>query len=562
MTFENPAAFYWLALLPFLVLVRLFRRPPRALVVPSLALWLDVLAIRSRRRWREILSAAIALFLQCLLVGSLVLAHSRPHYGRAIPHRPERGDLAILVDASASMSAVEADGETRLEKARSSISRLARLALPAERVTVVACGDAPVVLARQAESAAEVDAALQELDILPGTADLARSLAIVRALYRDRTLRVVVLTDAAGETGESLARALAAEPADVQVRTIGTALPNSGLAGVRAERRWGENDLHLFLEVSSSEAAGVLPVHVRYDGKDELLAAHPGERVHVVLDPGDATSLEVRLANGDALAADDSARLAIPPPRRVRVWLVSPGGRPDPFLVDALGVQADRIDGEGSRRLALADWSNDLLQPGDLAIFDRCHPPAPPERGASIFLDPAALETFFAIGPGPAAEGRVELIGRHPLLASLALESLHVAALRSFDAPPELAPIARAGTVPLLLVRETPLARSAYLSFALADSNLPALADFPLLVRNLLVWADALRPAPAAEGALVGSPESDLAPRPLPAGMSRFAPLYREEDEPYLPLWPPFLAAGIAFAVVELAYHLAREARR
>jgi hypothetical protein len=130
--------------LPILALyfLRLHRRE---VTVPSTLLWSVVLADRHANRPWQKLRRNWLLFLQLLVLLALVLALARP----ALPAPVAlRGQVIILLDASASMQAVTDTGGTRFDAALRALRDLAGTLDAGDEVTLLAVGPEPRLLLR------------------------------------------------------------------------------------------------------------------------------------------------------------------------------------------------------------------------------------------------------------------------------------------------------------------------------------------------------------------------------------------------------------------------------
>ena len=113
--FLFPWTFALAGLLPVIVLMYLLKLKRRPQQVPSTLLWRksvqDMIANAPFQKLRN----NLLLWLQLLILVLLILALARP----VLRLSGARGEtIILLLDLSASMQTVEADGETRLEKAK------------------------------------------------------------------------------------------------------------------------------------------------------------------------------------------------------------------------------------------------------------------------------------------------------------------------------------------------------------------------------------------------------------------------------------------------------------
>lgn len=138
----NVAALGYLLTVPALILIYYFSRKSRRVEVSSIIPWrlLKNSIVRS-----SLFRADLLFYLQLLLLLILVLCACRPYWGRS--GREEEGRHVVMVmDRSASMQTMEGRS-SRWEIARGRALRLVRRLGGGDRVTLIAAGAAPAVLA-------------------------------------------------------------------------------------------------------------------------------------------------------------------------------------------------------------------------------------------------------------------------------------------------------------------------------------------------------------------------------------------------------------------------------
>lgn len=140
--FENPQAFFYLWLIPLLVLLSfLFARQARQKLKKVLgtrvAPFLTSSVSGSKRRWK--------LGLQCLTVLFFVVALARPQMGESKEEvRSEGVELMLVVDVSESMLAEDVR-PNRLEQAKTELSKLIDL-MPGNKIGIVAFAGSATLL--------------------------------------------------------------------------------------------------------------------------------------------------------------------------------------------------------------------------------------------------------------------------------------------------------------------------------------------------------------------------------------------------------------------------------
>ena len=182
-------------------------------------------------------------------------------------------------------------------------------------------------------------------------------------------------------------------------------------------------------------------------------------------------------APGDGFEIDNVAYAYLGSPQKARVVLVSEGNE---TLETLLGLDP-RVS------LELAAPSDPMpAPPPDLFIFDRVAPDTPPAAPALLIRPGAA--SWLPIPSGTELE-KLSLSGterEHPLMEHVALDDV-VVEKAALVTPGAYRVVAGSDEEPLILVSESPL-RSAILTFALEDSNLPFQSSFPILLSNAVTW--------------------------------------------------------------------------
>jgi hypothetical protein len=496
--FANPLGLLALMALPAILGLHVFRRRFRPHVVSAVFLWhaRERTPLSGRRRERLRDSPSLWLELAAALALAMALAGPRACGGGEARH------LVVVLDASASMAA-RVDGASARERAVALVGERID-ALPARsRVTLVASGRRPTVLAGPAAFPAEARARLRTFDPRAPRHELAPAIALGLELAGGAALLVV--TD--GFEPEDF-------PPEVELVALGRPVDNvafTHVARVREREAHGGTDgvtrERVYLTVASYARAPVDTSLELASGGSVLetraLTLQPGERRHIAFDlPPDAPVLEARLAP-DALAIDDQAWLAPVPPRTLAL-----AAELAPETARALGLSraGAASDAPGIERwLALVPDSVDAgsAAAAHLAIAER------PVGG---------VQTWCLVLTAPGAE-RKDLIGpfliekRHPLVEGLTLEG----SVWSMD--PGLAlggvPLVSAGNAVLLAEERTGERALWTANLDPARSTMQRSPDWPILLANLAELRRAELPGPARTNlrlgeALVFRPAAEL----------------------------------------------------
>ena len=354
------------------VLMYVLRMRRERLRVPFTWLWAaaqrDLLA---RHPWKR-LTRELPLLLEVLTLAALALALARPATrGGAVV-----GDhVAIVIDTSASMLATTngTEGATRFEEARRAATAIVmRLAPGADAFVVDAGRDARAVTPLERDKHV-LSAAIARLHAQEVEGDLASAVGLaadrLRALHGSR--RLVVITDGALAHDAPIAT----DGIDTQVVTVGDDVENAAIVRVDARRgadpasKRDEVQVFVTIESFGSRAREAYVTLSLDDGAEPVasrrIALAPFSKTPVVLsfeprNEDDGAGLVVRMAPGDALAADDVAYVRVPGGRAQPVVLAS--DHPQSWLARALAADANvNLRTVSLAELATADIAQDAL---------------------------------------------------------------------------------------------------------------------------------------------------------------------------------------------------------
>jgi hypothetical protein len=465
-TFTAPWGLLALLAIPAIVAIHLFRRRFPVRPVAGLFLW-QLARPRPEQGGRiSRLPITASLLLECLaaLAFALIVAGAR------LVTASEHEHLVVLLDDSASMAAVGARGESARDRAvRRIAGELDRLGATA-RVTLVATGERPAVLAGPAAAPADALRALERWTPAAPHHSPALGLRLARELA-GRTGRLIVISDAGPEA--SLAGATGAD-AGVRWAAVGQPLPN--VAIVAAERT---------LTPAEGRGAILLALGNYADAPARRrLTVTAGDRSVLVREvdvPAGRSSITVPLPPGlpavtvmlsaDALARDNAVTLAEPRPRLVGVENRLPDGRGREALARAIAAVAGATSADAGQ-----------LVFGDAATLDRPHVPGVWRVG---FGRPPA--SWIAAGAPQDFVGPFVLEKRHPLVQGMTLGGVVWAGALPL-APGAVRPVISTGTYTLAGIAASGRTDEPdiLVDVDLARTNLVRSPDWPILVSNLV----------------------------------------------------------------------------
>jgi hypothetical protein len=506
MSFLAPAFLALAGLAVPILLFYMLRLRRREMPVSSTLLWQQVLRDREANAPWQRLKRNPLLLLQLLLLALLVLTLARPAlFVRTVA----RGNVVVLLDASASMAATE-DGTSRFEAAKAEARRLAGELSRGATMTLVAVERLPRVLAADTSDPGVLRDALDGALVSHSEADwqaawsLAAS-ALGPAAGAEGTTLVVISDGGLPETLPSL-------PVLVRYLPVGVGTENRAIAALAV--RDGARGPQAFIRVANygfEAGAPLLELYadgLLFDARRLSLAAGASEAVTWEDLPPDVVWLQARLVHDDGdppdlLASDDAAWSVRGERPAARALLITPGNL---FLERALAS----LPGVESFRAA-----PDASSPGEsfsLTIYDGTLPEVWPAGNLLVVNPPHDTDLFDVTGVF-SKTALVRTAVDDPILRHVDLGGLHVARARLVQPFGGARVLVQAEGGPLLLVGETAGRRVAILTFDLHDSDLPLQIAFPLLMANLMGW---LLPSQPLDVPAALSPGDPLLLRPAP----------------------------------------------
>lgn len=511
MTFATPLGLLALLAVPAIVAIHLFRRRYPVRRVAGLFLWQNPRQTPVEGRRRDRLPITTSLILECLAATALALILAGARLSSADIDR----HLVVLLDDSASMGAVGAQGVTARDRAARRVqSEVERLGASA-RVTLVVSGERPSVLAGPAAFAAEAQTALNNWKPEAAHHSLALGLRLARELAGpDGKLMIVSDLTPAARGEEEVPGALWA--------SVGEPLGNVGI--IAAERTLSPDSGRGTVSLTIANYTGSPQsrrVVVSAAGKEIVardLNVPPGSSSIALPIPPGLPPVRVALSD-DALARDNTVVLAEPRPRIVAVANRLKEGRGHDALARALAAVSGITRAENSH-LVFVD-AGELDRPPEPGVW-RAGFGRPPDK----WLTAGAPRDF--VGP-------FLLEKRHPLLLGVTLGGVVWTGVAPL-APSAAHPLASAGDQVLIGMRSPSSAgESPVLMFNLDldRTNLIRAPDWPIVISNIVEMRRHSLPGPERWNYRVGEwiraglgrdPKAPLrsrsggVERPIPAG--------------------------------------------
>ena len=500
MPFLAPIAFAGLAIAIPILLLYMLRLRRREVLISSTYLWRQVVQdTEANTPWQR-LRRNLLLFLQLLILLAMVLALARPFV--TVP-TVSAGKIALLVDASASMTADDLDGQTRFDTAIEQALGIVNNMNPQDIISLIRVAEFAEPLTSYTDDQAELRRELNNMSASQGPADWDTALTLAAAgAAGARNFSIVMISD--GGIGD-----VSSLPANIPqpiYLPVGRSAANVAITALATRALAGQAP-QLFAQVTNygDEPADISLV-IRLDDVLRLSRSGtipPRSQLPIPFDePIDETfatlSATLTFDNDvdDFLELDNRAWTVHNEVNTRRLYYVSLGN--NLFLEQALrslpGVQTYR--GNPENRGLPADRF-------DLYVFDGWLPNNLPDADM-LLVNPPNTTALFSVGQLLDASSDIEVVAEEsPITAFVDLDEMSLLQFRQVSAG-WAQPLARAAGGDILLAGEVNAQQIAILPFDLRDSNLPLLIAYPVLMANLLDWFSPAEIVSLPDGLSVG----------------------------------------------------------
>lgn len=479
MSFLSPLAFALFALSVPLVLLYFLKVRRREQVVPSLLFWETSLRDREASAFFQRLQRDPLLILQMLALLALTLALARPAI--TVMGQGAR-KVVVVLDTSASMKA--RDGlSSRFSNARAQAAALVNRLGEGAEVLVVASGVQPQVLAPLSRDRDQAIAAIRSAQVRDLPHRLPEAVRTGRALVgADPRAEIYVFTDGAFTLGDG------PETKDPRIRWIrvGDSARNVAITNLAVRKAYyGTFDFQAFASlVNYTDATQTFTFSLEVDGAsiaERQLTLEPHVRRSVVLPFSHSGGGTVKAAVDarDDLAVDNVAYAVLPPPRKIKVVLVSPGNL---FLEKALST-----DPQVAVEVQTPDQYQGGMADADVVVLDST---TPQRVGAGRFV-------FVNTVPGDVP---IEMLGKierptimdwdraHPVMRHVELAKVVIEDALRIRPLAAGRPLVEAVGGPLIYALEEPDRKAVFIGFDLFKTDFPLRVAFPLILSNTLRW--------------------------------------------------------------------------
>ena len=470
--------------------------------------------------------------MQLLILALAIFALARPIIETTIS---DEHSVVLLIDRSASMNTLEEGGRTRFELAKEQAVRYVRTlnwtrsrwwsifdnAEAQARVMAIAFSDRALVVSPFTSNMSDVAGLIERIEPTDGATNMREALELAEAYMMQTTL------EQAPETAEQASRILLFSDGavsgveDVVLRAgsltlipIGVTRDNVGITSLRIQRNYEQpellsallqvenfgpepvtTDVSLYIDGRLRTVQTVALAAARERGEDvtgtsgaegELRIAAGSLSYELELNSGGV--LEARLARGDSLLVDNRAYVIVPPPRRLRVLLVSSQNF---FLESALsGLTLEQYDYLTPEQYEAAPAEEIELNGQslyDVVIFDK-HNTARLPMGNYIFIGAIPEDGQITVAHGLEDYSLQWWDETHPILRSVALDYVFAAKGLVITAPPQVEKLIEGPRGPVLFRYSNEGRHCLVLSFAIENSSWWGKLSFPKFMQNAVLF--------------------------------------------------------------------------
>ena len=477
----TPAALWFAALIPVVILFYLLKRKRVVRLVSSTVLWQRYLAEaqasapfqRLRRNW--------LMLLQILVIALTVVALGRPYFAG---HLSGSRLYVVVLDASASMQSTD-EAPSRFEKARAGALRLVDGLRDTDQMIVLEAGAQTVVRQSTTGNKPALRRAIEASAPTDSTTHLTEALKMAASLTRDNDeAEVHLFSDGAAEGLKELQNL----GLRLVYHRVGLRAANLGITKLEVRSPPGSrDDCTVFATVANaSPEARETRVELQFNGQlvdNRVVSVSPTNDVALAFRAKQAGAgiFTIRLSAEDDLLADNEASVVWRQPPPVRVLLVTRGNR---YLERALRAA-------GPIELEVVP---DVIEPrpsADVVVLDNLMPSMWPDSSLLAFsaMQPEWFSAAGELDLPPIVDWRSE----HPLLRHVSFDNVHVGKSRSVSTPSWAVAVVESPQSPLILAGDRGRQRIVWVGFDLWESDWPLRVSFPIFVANALEWLNAAR---------------------------------------------------------------------
>lgn len=510
MTWLNPAAFAFLALIPAVLLLHALRHRRRDVRVSTLFLWESVLREAHGSLGLQRLVQNLPLLLQLLLVCVLTAALANPVLTTSVA---ENKDIVLVLDVSASMQTRTPQGSRFAQAQQRALEVLQNL--PSGRqMALITAGRQPQVVAFFSAEKALLRAAILQVQPTDAPGNMRDAVLLALSFTQGSgTQEVVIIGD--GAYGAMLDLDLQRG----QIRHIQVAGGDKNVGIIRMALRKvleAPEAYEVLIAVKNFAAQPVeVPLQVtavlRQPLLERRLQLQPGQEeviVATLTGPLKGT-VQAAIVMEDDLPLDNRAYAAVATPSQTWILLV---GESNYFLETLLTSLPGMLVNVAPH--VAEETLPRLLEANQLIIFNGVQPP-PLRRGNFLLINTTPQDARLP-SHGTVTQPQVlDWQRQHPLLQFVDLTDLHIEEALTIRPQAGAQSLVDGTGTALLSVIDEPQLHLVTLGFDLMRSDLPLRVAFPVLINNLLRWVNPQQDEMSAGYVQAGMPHSVFFDKPV-----------------------------------------------
>jgi hypothetical protein len=525
MSFANPMAWLWAALVIPVVIFYVLKIRLRRVPVSTVIFWRQIFDEKKPRSLWQRLRHLVSLLVQLALLFLLVAALAEPFFDwdALTPRR-----VVLVIDNSASMNATDTE-PTRLAKAKEVAKKIVAGLRYQDEMAVVSAGTQPRVVCGLTGHQRTLREALDAVPATDGPTVLADAVALARRLAAEggaQDARIVVVTDGCAEKAAELL-----DGPNVQVVRVGEPRGNVGITRFQVRRSAIDPiGYEILTEVTnhSDEPTKDLRLRVTLNGnvldiKPLTLAPNASWSGVIENSTADGGLLTAELTVkgekedaplADALAADNVAHALLPKREQQPVFVSSPQGN---LFLRMVMAANPVVKLEASRELPKE------LPASTVKVFHRSVPAKLPP-GPVFVVDPASDCDLWKVGEKLQTPVVTQQDKDSPLMTHVKLDNVLMPEGRKLAFTPAAGkPQVLAASVtgdPLFVAIDRAEGKVVVLTVNIDMGDLPFRTAFPILAANTLNYFAGVQGE--LQEALSTGATAEVALPPQAAGTSEF----------------------------------------
>ena len=510
MTWLNPTAFAFLALIPVVLLLHALRHRRRDVRVSTLFLWDSVLREAHGSLGLQRLVQNLPLLLQLLLVCVLTAALANPVLTTTVA---ENKDIVLVLDVSASMQTRTPQGNRFATAQQRALEVLQNL--PSGRqMALITAGRQPQVAAFFTPEKALLREAILQVQPTDAPGNMRDAVLLALSFTQGSgTQEVVIIGD--GAYGSLLDLDL--QRGQIRHIQVAGGDRNVGLTRMALRKVLEAPEAYeILLAVKNFATQPVeVPLQVTAVLRQPLLErrlqlrAGQEEVIVATLTGPLKGTVQAEIAVEDDFPLDNRAYAAVATPTQTWVLLV---GESNYFLETLLTSLPGMLVNVAPH--VAEETLPRLLEANQLLIFNGVQPP-PLRRGNFLLINTTPQDARL-LSQGTVTQPRVlDWQRQHPLLQFVDLTDLHIEEALTIHPQAGAQSLVDGTGTALLSVIDEPQLRLVALGFDLMRSDLPLRVAFPVLMHNLLRWVNPQQDEMRAGYVQAGMPHGVFFDRPV-----------------------------------------------